>query len=236
VAGVAAGARFDPQANLWPITSGRFPGAHPAMTYQLGDGSNLDNTGIIAALQRGASHIVALINADTPLDSGADLCAPGVDVAGRVTRQLAEKFGVDGAGGHFGFYGHNQVFDRAALQPLLCDFDRLRSAGKSLVLRRSLTLQRNDWWGLEGGRVAEVVFVLLAPHRGFEAALPAETREELAKEADGAFANFPNYRTVFQGSDLTALTRRQANLLAAQAEFSINEHASSFRDVLSRAS
>jgi len=234
VAGVPAGAELDPQANIWPITEGRFPGSHKAITYQLGDGSNLDNTGLIAALQRGASKIAVLINTDVPFYAGdVDFCAPTAassppDPAGHVARELAVLFGFDGDSGRFGFYEHNQVFEQADLPPLLCDFAKLQVAFKPLVSKRSLVVRQNAWWGLDGGVSVDVAFVYLSGSAAFDAALPVDTQTELRKGSAGEFDSFPNYKTVFQNSDLTALTRRQVNLLAAFAEYSVRQHAEVF--------
>lgn len=234
-AGVAAGAKLDPQVNLWPVTSTRHPGPLPAITYQLGDGSNLDNMGLIAALQRGATRMFSLVNADVAFKPDARFCAssgwPSPD--GSVTKQLLDKFGYADAGGSMGFFGHNQVFAQQDLFPLLCDFTKLNREGRPLIAKRSLVVQKNDWWGLRGGTEVEVAFALLSPSTAFEAALPPETQSEILRGDAGEFARFPNYRTVFQNSDLTSLSSPQVNLIAALSEFAVKENAEMIRELFS---
>merc|ERR1719215_2365687 len=103
--------------------------------------------------------------------------------------------------------------------------------GEPLVARRRLRTLENSWWGLQGGDVVDVVFVLLQRSQDFEARLPAETQAELRAGAEGEFSRFPNYRTIFQNADITALTASQANLLAAFGEFAIMRHAELFKQL-----
>jgi len=234
IAGVAAGAKLNPQMNLWPVTSDRHPGPKPAMTFQLGDGSNLDNTGLIAALQRGAQKVVAVVNNETPLPSGAGFCdaTPNLAMLGEVNGDLMDKFGYSRES-RFGFYKNNQVFAKSELLPLLCEFTMLRAAGKPLVVRRRLDVQANTWWGLSGGSAVEVLFAMLDKSETFEALLPEETQQELLKDAEASeFHDFPKLQTIFENSDLTALTRAQVNLLAAQAEYAVSTNAELFNAFL----
>jgi len=223
LAGVGAGAQFDPQLNLWPVTSSKHPGPRPAMTFQLGDGSNLDNTGLIAALQRGASKVIALINADSPFRGDERFCSPPPwpDPMGAVTAQLLDKFGYAASGGNMGFFGNNRVFAEDQVFPLLCELSRLQGEGLPLVAKQTLTVEANAWWGLRGGAAVEVAFVLLGKSTRFEALLPNETMFEIEKGETGSLDRFPNYRTIFQNSDLTALNAGQVNILAALGEFSL---------------
>merc|ERR1712190_70552 len=99
---------------------GEQPGPQQALTYQLGDGGNLDNSGLMAMLQRRASKIAMMLNTAQPLSASIDFCnsPPGFDPSDGVAGDLGDKFGFLGpqlAGAMF--YGRNQVFAKEDLQP-----------------------------------------------------------------------------------------------------------------------
>merc|ERR1712232_440034 len=151
---------------------------------------------------------------------------------GKVTAQVADKFGYDTSKTAVYFWGHNQVFAKSQLLPLLCKLRKLRKEGKPLVVRESLVVQSNAWWGISGGHTVDIVFVLLDKVDKFETLLPEETRNEIASGMTGAFARFPFYHTVLQNADLISLSSAQVNLLAAQTEYGILQNSQIFRDVL----
>jgi len=235
--GVDTGAKLDPQANLWPVTSSEHPGPIPAMTFQLGDGSNLDNTGLIPALQRGARRITMLINANVAFRGDRGFCGSSPtrpDPRGTITTNILDKFGWESPSDGIGFYEHNTVFEKDAIFPLLCDFTRLQDHGLPLVSKQRLTVQTNERWGLRGDFDVEVLFVMLAESQAFLNTLPDETQAELAKGQAGPFGGFPNFKTIFQNSDLTALSRVQVNLLAAFADYTVKSSAELFDSMLQR--
>jgi len=186
-------------------------------------------------LQRRAKRVALMLNTAVPLDQDVDFCNPpdGFDPSGKVAGDLSDKFGFPGPQVQGAmFYNKNQVFAKEELLPLLCEFRQLLSAGSPLVARRSLQVQENSWWGISGGDEVEVVFFLLDACKEFEALLPNDTRQELGKGAAGMFNNFPQYKTTFQTADFTALSASQANLLAAQTEYSVLKSADVFKAVL----
>ncbi|CAK0806966.1 unnamed protein product [Prorocentrum cordatum] len=155
---LSAGTALSPQASVWPVTSDQFPTPQQALTYQLGDGGNLENTGLLAMLQRRAKRIAVMMNTAAPFDQDTDFCgAPhDFDPSGKVAGDLSDKFGFPGPqikGAMF--YSKNQVFARRELLPLLCELGGLLKAGKPLVARRRLQVLANDWWGIAGGDEVE---------------------------------------------------------------------------------
>uniref|UniRef100_A0A7S1W0B7 Uncharacterized protein n=1 Tax=Alexandrium catenella TaxID=2925 RepID=A0A7S1W0B7_ALECA len=229
------GENLNPQAYVWPVTSAWHPRPQKALPYQLGDGGNLENTGVLAALQRGATRIVAMINSDIPLDPSANLCAPApaLSLPGRVTSQLANLFGfLEGSSGAT-YNTRNQVFDSSEFMPLLCEFQGLKSQGRPLVLRKQLVVQANTWWGIAGGTSVDVAFSLLDSAFAFQDQLPQETQAALSQGPIGGLSGFPNFKTTFNNfPDLTRYTPRQINLLAALTEWSVTQNAELFRGLL----
>merc|ERR1712031_133263 len=92
----------------------------------------------------------------------------------------------------------NQVFASSELAALVCELQRLIENGKPAVVRKSLTVLPNHWWGIVGGFDVDVVLVYNEVCKDFQSQLPAETQAELAKGSSGGFASFPHYKTMFQ--------------------------------------
>jgi len=216
------------------VTSAQQPGPRQTITYQLGDGASIENTGLLALLQRRVPKIAMVINTDVPLSTDVDFCnvASDYDPSGTVSSALADKFGFPTVSSMSGlFWARNQVFSKSDFLPLLCELGTLRKAGRPLVSRHQLPVQPNAWWGISGGWTVDLLLVLLDRSPAFEAELPAETQAEVEKGTVGRFAHFPHFKTVLQTADLTALHVDQANLLAALMEYAVMENAQHFQDI-----
>uniref|UniRef100_A0A7S2NUF7 Uncharacterized protein n=1 Tax=Zooxanthella nutricula TaxID=1333877 RepID=A0A7S2NUF7_9DINO len=153
------------------------------------------------------------------------------DVKTIVTNQLYDKFGYGFLAKEF--YTHNQVFKREDFPGLLCELQKLIAAGKPAVVRKTLAVQANAWWGITPYDV-DMVFVYNQKCAEFEALLPEETRTSIEQGGEGEFNHFPNFKTMFNNGarHATTLTAAQINLLAAQAEYSVLQNEAMFRDLL----
>ncbi|CAK9021503.1 unnamed protein product [Durusdinium trenchii] len=219
----------------WPVTSPQLPMPQAAVEYELADGGCVDTSGLLSQLQRKATRLVSIVPSDAPLDAAA-VNGPTVtvesfkpDVAG-VYDALYVLFGYEKPG--TGRLRQNdQVFDRALLLPIVRELKVLVDAGKPAVLKKTLQVLPNDWWGIAGNCEVELIIVVLEVCREFQDLLPADTKQELAKW-DGAFPHFPYYKTVLNNlTDLLGLTWPQVNLLAAQAEYSVKTNAALFQEL-----
>jgi len=243
-----------PQAYIWPVLSGTE--TQPAMEYTLGDGGNIENSGLLALLQRGAKKAAMWVSTYIPLSTAIDFCKPisnvnlddvfagkGPDKGGyAVAPMVSDKFGYafEDAGD---YYTHNHVFPKEDLAPLLCELQKLSNAGKPTVVRKSYKVQPNAWWGIKGGYTVDLVISYLAQCKTFEAELPSETRDALGPEdtadrtwkTSAEFARFPDYKTTKQTeqlSEIIRLTNSEVNLLAAQSEYFVRQNEAMFREVL----
>eukprot|EP00439_Symbiodinium_sp_Y106_P057637 s2497_g8.t1 len=223
--------------DYWPVTSDILPKRQPAISYQLGDGGSLDNAGLLALLQRGARKVIWVSNSWTSLNLSYDwdgatpetFNPQEMDLRVRVSGLRVQwgscgpsflHLGYDSSAVGF-FYANNQVFERSQCLAFCRELKDLKLRGKPVVVNKKLSVLPNAWWGIKGGYELELVLVYLDQCRDFEAQLPTETREEIAKEDQGAFANFPIYPVTRQNEDdMIGLTPQQAHLLAAQAEYS----------------
>jgi len=223
--------------DYWPVTSDILPKRQPAISYQLGDGGSLDNAGLLALLQRGARKVIWVSNSWTSLNLSYDWDGATPETfnpqEGGVVDQVFCTFGYDSSAVGF-FYANNQVFERSQCLAFCRELKDLKLRGKPVVVNKKLSVLPNAWWGIKGGYEVELVLVYLDQCRDFEAQLPTEMREEIAKEDQGAFANFPIYPVTRQNEDdMIGLTPQQAHLLAAQAEYSVRENEALLRKLLS---
>jgi hypothetical protein len=231
---------LNPQAVAWPVLDPSIqPGPQSARRYEYGDGGELDNSGLLALLQRGARRVVWIASAYRELSTDYDYAgatpATFDPEAAKVVEQLYVNFGypTNSLGYH---YTHNQVFRKDRLLDVIRALVAMRDDGKPAVCRFNCEVLPNTWWGISGGFEVDVLLIYLDSASNFEAALPDDTKAELAKKSDGDFANFPIYSTVGNnGSSINelGLTACQVNLLAAQAEYSVCQNADVFRDFLS---
>eukprot|EP00928_Gymnodinium_smaydae_P081241 TRINITY_DN64795_c0_g1_i1.p1 TRINITY_DN64795_c0_g1~~TRINITY_DN64795_c0_g1_i1.p1 ORF type:complete len:900 (-),score=220.23 TRINITY_DN64795_c0_g1_i1:75-2651(-) len=223
-------------SNIWPITSAQLPGPQEAMTYQLGDGGNIDNSAVITMLQRGATKIISLLNTQVPLPD-ADFC--GMDDLDTVLENIKTFEAMLSA--LFGMYPKNnvgetltknQVFPKEELAPLLCDLQTLKKAGKPTIVLKHLDIVENSWWGVRASK-ASVLFCYSEKISDFEALLPEDTQKAIHRGSWGPFSGYPQYNFVFQNPpEGTALTAAQVNLLAAHAEYGARQNEGLFRDLL----
>mmetsp|Transcript_166854 Transcript_166854/g.405539 ORF Transcript_166854/g.405539 Transcript_166854/m.405539 type:complete len:194 (+) Transcript_166854:3-584(+) len=190
-------------------------------------------------LQRGAQRIAWFVNTDTGISDSIDFCAsavlgPNADLKGLVTNQLTDKFGFRSSerGMQASFLNNNQVFETEEFFPLLCELQKQKSAGKPAVVLKSLTVRRNNWWGIVGGFKVDLLVVYNEKCSDFEGSLPADTQAELSRGVHGAFAHFPWFKTVRQNREhFTSYTSEQINLLAAQSEYSVRQNVKLFRQI-----
>eukprot|EP00439_Symbiodinium_sp_Y106_P085549 s228_g28.t3 len=137
-----------PVATLWPITSKKFPGPKAAAKFKIGDGGHMDNSGLLPALQRKVPRIVMFLNTDVKIGMKSDFCAYAPVNAGELGSAAAwyfvDKFGL-GAHVDGSFLMHNQVFRFKDLQPILCDLQTHRRAGRPAVSLRELEVLKNSW-------------------------------------------------------------------------------------------
>ncbi|CAK9085231.1 unnamed protein product [Durusdinium trenchii] len=236
--GVINLAKLSPRSDYWAIPSPKFERPKGASTYLLGDGGNIDNSGLLAMLQRRASKVVLVVSTGHALPDDVDFCALGQqelssDVAERLENQLRANFGYWEKDDIGEFLTQNHVFRKKDLAPLLCQLQSLKKRGQPTVAQRRLQVLPNRWWGIRGGFSVDLLMVYLDKCQNFESRLPKDTADNLQSYFHAEFARFPHYRVVFQNAGSgTALTHPQINLLAAMGEFFVRENAELFRRLL----
>jgi len=246
-----------PSAEVWPVLPKR--GRHQQATpYNFGDGGNYENSGLLALLQRGARKAALWIATFIPISSSSkryqhldfckvkgswdELLGDMVDLV--VDPTLTNLFGFPYTDPG-NFYTKNQIFAKEDLPPILCDMQKLKQAGAPVLTRRRIRVLPNSWWGIKGGHEVDLAIFYLEQCKDFEEKLPADTRKRLGPaetaqrtwHTSGELARYPHYKTQGQTQEqleVTRLTNREVNLLAAQSEYSVLQNAGLFRDLFLR--
>eukprot|EP00439_Symbiodinium_sp_Y106_P077717 s1818_g16.t1 len=228
---------FSMKKEYWPVIGGvmlsplhNMARVIPAREYQFGDGGSIDNSGLLPLLQRNARNVIYIATSYRALSTTYDfetVTQEDFDPdAALVVDQLFSLFGYGMDDQTQGFFNsHNQVFQKAALLPIVQKIAGLKKQGKPAVIRETLEVLPNKYWGIKGGYNMTLVLIYLETVQDFQDQLPAETRQEIARGSEGAFANFPIYHTNNNnGLNTLDLTAAQVNLLAAQAEYSVMQN------------
>jgi len=177
----------------------------------------LENAGLLAMLQRGASKLIWLINTDVPLGD-QDHCNEEVTSSnawpiGQMTNQLYDKFGF-GTDSAAGYLSHNKVFPPGDLAIVACSLQTKKKHGKPVVHKQEHALESNAWWGIRTGRTVEVLYVYNDKCKEFEALLPNATQNELPSAIRAIQSKASNSATAESTALAENMTFEHANNLA----------------------
>jgi hypothetical protein len=187
-----------PRYNYWPVATRETVGAR---TYRFADGGSLENLGLNVMLARGVSRLLVFINTDEAIS------AVGNEI--RVSSDLPPLFGFQPFSSDHGYlpyaedpgrgatrlFRHNQVFAAADFEALKQQLLQAKQVGGPVIVRQTLQVQANAWYGVAGGRAVEILWVYNDKVQAFWEQLSLPVR--LAIDFDGKDA-FPLYNTFTQ--------------------------------------
>merc|ERR1719188_2700457 len=99
---------------------------------------------------------------------------------GKITDSIHVLFGYGYDDGMW-HKSHNTVFKQTEMFPLACEFQKLKKAGKPLVLKATHEVLPNPYWGIKGGHTVEIAYMYNDKCPEFEKRLPKETQAALQK-------------------------------------------------------
>ncbi|HJR76297.1 MAG TPA: hypothetical protein VJ805_04960 [Nitrospiraceae bacterium] len=208
---------IDPIYSYWPVMPAN---QTPAQQYFIGDGGNLENTGLMGLLRRKMTRIIAFVHAPTPLSW--DPVAKQVVV----DSQLPPLFGLQPKVPGQPYqpypapptpvspsarpYRFNQVFDQQAFYGLIDQLWQSHQAGGSAICKQArLTVHDNAHFGIQSVGPVDVLWVYTNPVTAWTNQLSDTVRLGMDFEPL-LYGTFPNYDTILQ----LHLEPRQVNLLA----------------------
>lgn len=207
---------LSPYMNYWPVTpQGNTSSDTQQDNQYFGDGGSLDNFGLINMVRRGIKAALVFINTSTVLQPGYTGQSWPTGKPEEVDSDFAKLFGYEPQEATY----NNKIFTRQDFIDIVSDFQQARTNGGPIYSARHLTVQKNDWWGIQGGQNIYVVFVYLGRCKKWEEQLDPEVAKWMNIGGKGQFDDFPNYKTVGQnwsGFDfrLVQLTSAQITALA----------------------
>jgi len=228
----------------WPKMAEQ-PQPPPSSRYRQGDG---DLEGDILAqynvLVRSVDHEVCFLNTSQPL-APRDKWDPYSETSEEELRDsissfLPPLFGLSVGADRWGWPERDpatlRVFRESDFGPFVRAMQDSMADGKTAVVRMTLTTVGNDYMGVAPGKRLDLCLFYLSSSKEWEAQLPQDTRDQLAKGDDGPFAGFPHFGSFLPNpivscgaggeccglkGGLTSLTNEQTNLLAGLTDWAV---------------
>ena len=201
---------------------------------EFGDGGNLENYGLIPLVMRGVQKIILFVNTEVPLNPSYVPSTNGA-TSTDIDPNLPVLFGVPVTSGGNAAANGNQIFNASDFVTLVTKLQSLKASGAAMIVSMTHEVLANTSWGVNAGSV-EILWVYLDQVTDWSSQLTDSwVISELGKGTSGAFANFPNYKTVDEDGTgtLTQLTPQQVNLLADLTCWVVRQNATQFTSFIS---
>jgi hypothetical protein len=190
----------------------------------LADGGALDNTGLMALLQRQVKSIVVFINSEVPTSKSNNKVI--------IDRDIAPLFGVDNTE-----LPNNTVFEASAYDDLLENLWETNKVNGGLCLhRQSYTTLENNWFGTPSYAV-DILWVYNSPVEKWIQSLSKEMQKTVryGVKGFGELSHFPNYKTIGEEFlHMVELTSAQVSCIADMHAWSIEQNSTIFNAMLSQ--
>ncbi|WP_284126142.1 patatin-like phospholipase domain-containing protein [Parerythrobacter aestuarii] len=207
-----------PKEEYWAVSDAA-QSAAKSRQLRFTDGGNLENFGLMAMLQRKVEKIVVFVDSEDPLPDSWDIVMDNSDVT--------PLFGLKNKG-----MPNNQVFKSSEYKPLLRGWIEAQRGRGLAMFAQKLAVQKNGWFGIDGGWDVEILWVYTAPVTNWIDQLSGDMQQKVYEGIDGhePLAHFPNYLTADENHLLTIdLSKPQAALLADMYAWAIKQEADAFR-------
>lgn len=189
-----------PRYDYWPV---RNRAEQPVRTCRFADGGSLENLGVNALLARGLRRLIVCINTDEGVrrheDSGEIVVSgdlpPLFGLQPFVPGRGYVPYGSDPGHGAVRLFRHNQVFATPDFEALKQALLAAKLAGGSLLVRQTLQVLPNAWFGVAGRQPVDILWVYNDFVRDWWSRLALDVRLAIDTEGLGAF---PRYNTFTQ--------------------------------------
>jgi hypothetical protein len=227
-----------PEYRYWPVLNAQAaPSLQPT---RFADGGNLENTGVTGLLAYpDIDNVIACVNSTTPLAPASlgAFDAKGVEIPNTrvfVDSQIPPLFGYQPfqAGKGYVLYpstgepkafpqGRNsRVFDPASFADFLRGLWQASGSGhdtSAALLKQSLAVQPNPWFGIAGGKTVNVLWVYTNRVKAWYDLLRPDVQAILGDfDNPMSFSSFPHYPTFN-----TDLTPTKVNLLSSLTSWTV---------------
>ncbi len=187
-------------------------GDYKAKEYEIGDGGNIENLGILPLIKRDVSKIIVFVNTKKPLS----LEKPSQ--VNSAVRKLFKEGDV------------NHIFPKDKLEPLMKGFLGRLAEGKAILYRDTYSVLENKHHGINPKDSVDILWVYNHNYQNWEKKLPEEMKDKLQK---GQLANFPHFATFMENPPkMIDLSPIQANLLSHMSCSVVRDNMSLFEDLI----
>lgn len=183
-----------------------------AREYEIGDGGNIENLGILPLIKRNVKKIVVFVNSKKPLLKNDK---PQIDKA---VRKLFTPGDV------------NHIFPENELQKLQNDLQARLAEGKATIYKDSYSVLANEHHGIREGNRVEVLWVYNHHYLDWQKKLPEEVARKIG---EGNLSRFPHYKTFLQNKPkFIDLEPIQANLLSHMSCSVVRDNIDFFTEII----
>ena len=199
-----------PEFKHWPLSG---IGEVSAKEYEIGDGGNIENLGIIPLLKRGVERIIVFVNTKKKLYETKNENINDAVVS------LFENESV------------NQVFETSKLTQLHEALLARLASGEATIHSDTYNLLENAHHGIDGNRQVTVFWIYNNIYRQWQNKLPADIKHKIGNY--GKLNNFPHFATFGENFPKAIdLDPIQANLLSQMSSAVILDNENEFRNLI----
>ncbi len=196
-----------PEFKHWSARNGK-----KAKEYEIGDGGNIENLGILPLIQRDVKKIIVFVNTKKPLS---------VDNPSQINRAIKKLFKPGDV---------NHIFPKNQLQNLQNGLLERLSEGKATIYKDLYTVLKNKHHSIKGGNTVEVLWVYNHNYLNWQKKLPEEIFKKYGKRK---LSNFPHFRTFLQNAPrFIDLDPIQANLLSHMSCSVVRDNLETFTEFI----
>lgn len=180
--------------------------------YEIGDGGNIENLGILPLIKRNVEKIVVFVNTKKPLSPNAPSQIDNAII------KLFESGSV------------NHIFAENQLENLQKGLQSRLSEDKATIYKDKYHVLANAHHGISEGHSIEILWVYNHDYKEWQRKLPEDVFKMLGK---GKLSNFPHYATFLENSPrFIDLDPVQANLLSHMSCSVVRDNIDMFSEML----
>lgn len=196
-----------PEFKHWPIND--TIGSTPSKEYEISDGGNIENLGIMPLLKRGVEHIIVFVNTKRKIYEN------GNKTINDAVTSLFEEGNI------------NQIFEPSALKTLVDNLKDRLAQGEATIYQGTYDILENAHHGIKGGRQVEILWVYNNIYKRWKRELPDDVEYQIG--VSGKLANFPHFATFGENfGKAIDMHPIQANLLSQMSSAVIHDNKEKF--------
>ena len=185
---------------------------HKDKEYEIGDGGNIENLGILPLIKRDVKKIIMFVNTMKELSSSNP---------SQINKAIKQLFTPNDV---------NHIFDKNKLanlqEGLLSQLDK----GEATIYKDTYSILANEHHGIQGGTTVEILWVYNHEYKNWTKKLPEEIRTKLKKHE---LSHFPHFKTFLENCPrFIDLDPIQANLLSHMSCAVVNDNIDIFKEFI----